>query len=313
MLFSLFLLFFGISFPLIFAGYIIVRSRKLLGVGFFRKSFWFGVFLPMAYLVLMITLHKLLPDIYNSLNILNTDTILISSHHIVNIVIFLILALIPWWLIGAISIFRSSRECCSALMTYIATSIFFLVLVVLLLPILHNTHIFISSIALWSIIVTFLNALSEESNKVIFARTIGWDSVVWIVLGGIIIALGFAFCENIFYALITYSQNSSLVQVGNLLFVRTFFSLGIHMVSMFLALGFFFDIPKKLYFFHPRIVLWFLCAIVFHTLSNIFLESENSFFFLLLWIILFFGISFGLYRLEKILGQKSDSIWQATL
>lgn len=95
MLFSLFLLFFGISFPLIFAGYIIVRSRKLLGVGFFRKSFWFGVFLPMAYLVLMITLHKLLPDIYNSLNILNTDTILISSHHIVNIVIFLILALIP--------------------------------------------------------------------------------------------------------------------------------------------------------------------------------------------------------------------------
>ncbi len=312
-LFDIALLFLGISLPLIFAGYIIIRSRKFLGVDFFRKSFWLGMFLPVAYLVIMMVLHGLSPDIYASFIRLNSSEFLVSYRDTINIFVFLLIALSPWLVIGWIYAIFWRPLSRVLLLSNICASFSILFIVISVLPLLREMEIFGTWIALWSMIMVFLNAFSEESNKIIFARIVGWETLFWLMFWGVIIALGFAFCENIFYTLIAYSETTSLSQVSNLLFSRTFFSLGIHMVSMFFALGLFFGAPKKMYFFHPHLILWFLSAITFHMVANILLESGSNLSFVFLWLTLFFGISFGFYRLKQILEQNSDSIWQATL
>ena len=307
------LLFLGISLPLLFAGYIIVRSRKLLGTDFFRKSFWLGISLPLVYLVTMMALLKLSPDIYSSFSHLNNRWIPISYLDLFHIFAFIVIAISPWIMVWWIYSILWQPLLRVSLLSNIAASFLFLFLIIALVPLLQVAERFGMGIIIWSAMIVFLNALSEESNKVIFARIIWWEYPSWILLGGVIVALGFAFCENIFYTLIAYNETNSLSQVGNLLFMRTFFSLGIHMVSLFFALGLFLGAPKNIYFFHPRIILWFFFAIVFHTWANILLELDNNFSFIFLWLTLFLAISFGFYRIEKILTQKRDSIWQATL
>lgn len=113
-------------------------------------------------------------------------------------------------------------------------------MMILLLSVFQNIESVQGSIMMGSVVFIAINALSEESNKAIFARVVGGNNRSVLILLSLIVALGFAFCENIIYVLVEYAKTSSLAQVSNLMFARTFFSMGIHIVSIFIAIGLFF-------------------------------------------------------------------------
>ena len=312
-LFDIILLFLGISLPLLFAGYIIIRSRKLLGVHFFRKSFWLGIWIPLFSLASMIALHRFSPEVYSSFLLLRTHWSILSSQDILHILVFLLVILSPGFLIGLWSFIWCDAISRRAILSSIASILLFLFLALLWIAILQDHSMIGNSIISGSVLFIILNAISEESNKSLFARSVGSDSIQMLVIMSLVVALGFSFCENIIYTLVQYAKTASLDQVSSLIFTRTFFSMGIHIISTLLAVWVFFWGSKNMYFFHPKIVFWLLLSIIFHTSANIMLESESALLFIFLWFSIFFGISFSFYRMGIILEQKSDSIWQATL